>query len=76
MRVMAAIHAFRIKDVNYKYLIVDHEDDIFVFINDKNIITLSLYTSINVYLIFQNNYSIIQNCGIIFIRHGSMFLGI
>lgn len=74
MRVMAAIHAFRIKDVNYKYLIVDHED-IFVFINDKNI-TLFLYTSINVYLIFQNNYSIIQNCGIIFIRHGSMFLGI
>lgn len=43
MRVMAAIHAFRIKDVNYKYLIVDHED-IFVFINDKNIITLFLYT--------------------------------
>lgn len=47
MRVMAAIHAFRIKDVNYKYLIVDHEDDIFVFISDKNIITLFLYTSIN-----------------------------
>lgn len=47
MRVMAAIHAFRIKDVNYKYLIVDHEDDIFVFINDKNIITLFFYTCIS-----------------------------
>lgn len=70
-----ACNAFIIKDVNYKYLIVDHED-IFVFINDKNIITLFLYTSINVYLIFQNNYSIIQNCGILFIRHGSMFLAI
>lgn len=46
MLVMAAIHAFRIKDVNYKYLIVDHED-IFVFINDKNIITLFLYTCIS-----------------------------
>lgn len=46
MCVMVVIYVFRIKDVNYKYLIVDYEDDIFVFINDKNIIILFFYICI------------------------------
>lgn len=45
MCVMVVIYVFRIKDVNYKYLIVDYED-IFVFINDKNIIILFFYICI------------------------------
>lgn len=43
---MVVIYVFRIKDVNYKYLIVDYEDDIFVFINDKNSIMLFFYICI------------------------------